>query len=246
MEPTSRISFPYSKNVLNMPKGPERKAAQARERARAYHLRTRKVNTKPKIKLTRKSPNKPIVVENASDLEVESHIIPNSISFSEPIPLAPFLEKARRDMPTVTKRTIYGEACEIFSEKYLPCKQCNNKSWTKAKKNQKAYDLTCNICGTRYQIKGSKTSHIKPKTMKCEIMCGRFPGVFECHKNTRGLDYYLFTYSETHIKNIFYVNHKGICADTNLFKNPVKAKIWTTAKNYCTIKLDKDKCEQIM
>ena len=135
---------------------------------------------------------------------------------------------------------VYGEACEVFAEKYLPCKQCNNKSWIKAKRGTPAYDLTCNICGTKYQIKGSKNHFIIEKRGKCEVKCARFNGVFECHK-TYNLDYYLIEYpNKTHIEHIYYINHKNICADTNLYKTPVSKAI------FCNLKLDKTHCEKIM
>ena len=261
MESTSRTPFPYSKTVLNMPKGPERNSARARERARAYHLRTRKANNKPINNLTRRNSITPVAATPVAATPVAATpvaatpivatpvaatpvaaLMPTNVSFSEPIPLAPFIEKVRHNYPRSSARNqmVYGEACEVFAEKYLPCKQCNNKSWIKAKRGTPAYDLTCNICGTKYQIKGSKNHFIIEKRGKCEVKCARFNGVFECHKNYN-LDYYLIEYpNKTHIEHIYYINHKNICADTNLYKTPVSKAI------FCNLKLDKTHCEKIM
>lgn len=267
MESSTRVKFPYSNLVLSMPNGPEKTAAKARERARTYRLRAKAKNG------TRKSNSSS--VSNTNEIEIKSNIpvmeapaatggagthaatggagtgradsaMPNTILFTEPISIKPFLDIARSAFPTSTPRTLYGEACEIFAEKYLPCRQCGSKEWIKAKRLQAAFDLTCSVCKTKYQIKGATRSHIKPTKGVCEIVCGRFPGVFECHKNTSGLDYYLFTYTDTHITNIYYVNHTSICANTNLIRRPVKVKSWKESKNYCTIKIGMDKCVQIM
>jgi hypothetical protein len=275
MESPKRVKFPYSTNVLEMPNGPDKILAKAKERARTYRLRTKQRNA------TRKLSRSPVlntesharIISNARTNMTEGgmgQITPdtpdvggagaaavggagtgtertllNSITFTEPIPITPFIEMARRDSPASTLAMLRGEACEIFAEKYLPCKQCGSKDWIKAKRGQTAFDLTCSVCKTKYQIKGASRSHIKPTKGTCEILCGRFPGVFECHKNTSGLDYYLFTYTDTHITNIYYVNHTSICANTNLFRHPVK-KAGQESKNYCMIKIGKDKCVQIM
>ena len=275
MESPKKVKFPYSTNVLEMPNGPDKILAKAKERARTYRLRTKQRNA------TRKLSRSPVlntesharIISNARTNMTEGgmgQITPdtpdvggagtaavggagtgtertllNSITFTEHIPITPFIEIARRDSPKSHLAMLRGEACEIFAEKYLPCRQCGSKDWIKAKRMQAAFDLTCSVCKTKYQIKGALSSHIKPKKGTCEILCGRFPGVFECHKNTSGLDYYLFTYTPTHITNIYYVNHTSICANTNLFRRPVK-KAGKESKNYCNIKISKDKCVQIM
>ena len=177
--------FPYSKETLSMPKGAERTAAQARERSKAYSLRKKGTA----IKNTTIKNDKHNLKDYINDKTLS---IPDNITFKDPINLIPFINKVKIMYPTITNRTIYGEACELVAEKYLPCKQCNNRSWIKAKKNQAAFDLECAVCETRYQIKGAKHSYIKPVKGTCEILCGRFPGVFECHTSTKGLDYYLF------------------------------------------------------
>jgi hypothetical protein len=262
METPKRVKFPYSNAILAMPNGPDKILEKAKERARTYRLRSSKKNVTRKNtdshnrvisyvpantvarEIDRIAPDTAIVGGAGTTAEIP---LPN-ITFTEPIPITPFIEIARRDFPTSTLRTLYGEACEIFAEMHLPCQRCGNKEWIKAKRMQAAFDLTCTnpICKAKYQIKGAKGGHIKSTKGTCEISCGRFPGVYECHKNSSGLDYYLFTYTDTHITNIYYINHTSICANTNLFKRSVKVKTWKEAKNYCMIKIGMDKCIKIL
>ena len=77
MSSTSRTPFPYSKTVLNMPKGPERNSA------RAHRLRTRKANNKSINNLTRRISN--VVVPNAV---VPNAIVPNAVVPNAVVPNA--------------------------------------------------------------------------------------------------------------------------------------------------------------
>ena len=88
MESTSRTPFPYSKTVLNMPNGPERKAARARERATAFHARTRKANNKPINNLTRRISN--VVVPNTvvPNTVVPNAVVPNAVVPNTVVPNA--------------------------------------------------------------------------------------------------------------------------------------------------------------
>jgi hypothetical protein len=81
MSSTSRTPFPYSKTVLNMPVGPERNAARARERATAFYARTRKANNKPVNNLTRRISN--IILPNAV---VPNTVVPNAVVPNNVVP----------------------------------------------------------------------------------------------------------------------------------------------------------------
>ena len=66
-----------------MPNGPERKAARARERATAFHARTRKANNKPINNLTRRISN--VVVPNTV---VPNNVVPNTVVPNTVVPNA--------------------------------------------------------------------------------------------------------------------------------------------------------------
>jgi len=176
----------------------------------------------------------------------------NSVKVAAPVEydtdLRPYLEQVRREHPRLKPATIYGEACELWTETHLSCRQCGTKDWTKMPRNHPGYDLDCNNCHTKYQVKSGKKPHIKTKKNRCQIEGATYAAVSKCHAEYN-VDYYLFDRSDTHIKNIYYVRYQNICCEKDIRKRKVTKKenirAGRNGRNYCRFDLGVDMCEKI-
>lgn len=159
-------------------------------------------------------------------------------------------ERAIKGLPVFKNATLYGEACEDWTFDNLQCRQCGVKNWTKMPRNHPGFDLSCNNCDTKYQIKGAKRGHIKTRKNKCDILGATYNAVFQCSIKYN-IDYYLFDYNikTNDIKNIYFVNHKKICCKKNLKTRMVhktaNKKAGRPPTAYCSYSLDSGLCEKV-
>ena len=162
--------------------------------------------------------------------------------------LGPYFEQIKREHPHFLPATINGEACELWTYDNLSCRQCGVKNWQQMPRNYPGYDLSCKNCDTKYQIKSTKKGHIKTRKNRCEISGATYAAVSQCHAKY-DVDYYLFDIDDTQIRNIYYLNNKNICFDTDLKRRKVtkqeNIRAGRNGRNYCSFKLDSALCDKI-
>ena len=215
----------------------------------------------PPFILANKQPNAIVKKSNNTPLKTSSSIkaiktrdtlinnIPEGcISKTYDMDLAPYFEQIKKEHPRFLPATINGEACELWTYDNLSCRQCGVKNWQQMPRNYPGYDLSCKNCDTKYQIKSTKKGHIKTRKNRCEISGATYAAVSQCHAKY-DVDYYLFDIDENQIRNIYYLNNKNICCDTDLKRRKVtkqeNIRAGRNGRNYCSFNLDSELCDKI-